>query len=120
MGRDSTEHVVTDDCLKVSIHAPTWGATRCCAKSSASCNGFNPRAHVGRDEWLVNKLTGASDVSIHAPTWGATAGLTKLYTSLGFNPRAHVGRDSGCGAHAPRRLGFNPRAHVGRDPSFSQ
>ena len=79
---------------KVSIHAPTWGATSTAFElPSERC--FNPRAHVGRDiaaitkDWLpygfnprahVGRDQAASarhewhDVSIHAPTWGATDG----------------------------------------------
>ena len=58
---------------RVSIHAPTWGATT--THPSRSCDGesFNPRAHVGRD-------------------WGRE--IIDQPVSGCFNPRAHVGRDS--------------------------
>ena len=77
---------------KVSIHAPTWGAT--------------PHLYLHHVKRMV---------SIHAPTWGATCseellawfGLfqstrprgarrlrtCKPMTMMSFNPRAHVGRD---------------------------
>ncbi len=78
---------------KVSIHAPTWGATlhhrRNCrqhqrfnsrAHVGRDCKlidrklwrlSFNSRAHVGRDQPVVGDAWGKR-VSIHAPTWGAT------------------------------------------------
>jgi len=40
--------------------------------------GFNPRAHVGRDKGVLCKRLASRVVSIHAPTWGATV------VSLGF------------------------------------
>ncbi len=101
----------------VSIHAPTWGATR---MPLVSCRLLS--------------------VSIHAPTWGATPALNRAAMAMSFNPRAHVGRDSKIvsseaesylfqstrprGARpimeAKIRLtdSFNPRAHVGRDRHY--
>ena len=56
---------------KISIHAPTWGAT---------C----PAIGDGLRECI----------SIHAPTWGATARCRCLsITGNDFNPRTHVGCD---------------------------
>ena len=55
----------------VSIHAPTWGATNVCRHSSTRSLCFNPRSHMGSD---LSILADAQQiyVSIHAPTWGAT------------------------------------------------
>ena len=77
---------------KVSIHAPTWGATK--------------------GEYL---LIGYIAVSIHAPTWGATRGnprssMTSLFQST--RPRGARPRMS---PSFHGSAGFNPRAHVGRD-----
>ena len=58
-------------CEKVSIHAPTWGATL-----------------------YVFFREDNSAVSIHAPTWGATNQSSANKTNLGFNPRTHVGCDT--------------------------
>ena len=57
--------------LAVSIHAPTWGATRIHLSVLSSTCSFNPRTHMGCD---LNDLPSALVlvVSIHAPTWGAT------------------------------------------------
>ena len=48
VGRDSSRYRIAS-CLRISIHAPAWGATG--------------------DE--TGKLT-AFEISIHAPAWGAT------------------------------------------------
>ncbi len=77
----------------ISIHAPTWGATR---RSRQSGGNFNPRTHVGCDGYMsrneVREL-----ISIHAPTWGATvAEFGQRLVLKDFNPRTHVGCD-GCG-----------------------
>ena len=92
MGRDHLTVLWRAEIL-VSIHAPTWGATRAdCWLSGLNRfqstrprgarrdaltsptlvkSSFNPRAHVGRD--LVYFLfVPLQRVSIHAPTWGAT------------------------------------------------
>ena len=91
VGRDPS---IRDSYLSycVSIHAPTWGATKkSCIRfnlvwfQSTRPRGarptvegiggilicFNPRAHVGRDEVNCRSKT-FPPVSIHAPTWGAT------------------------------------------------
>ena len=101
--------------LRVSIHAPSWGATR--------------------DD---RRDTSIERVSIHAPSWGATVEADKwkpitwfqstrprgarrpscgawCHPYDSFNPRALVGRDSTTTAHRPAPLSFNPRALVGRD-----
>ncbi len=77
----------------VSIHAPTWGATKqhiekilkVKFQSTPPHGGrrhkdldilflscFNPRPHMGGDGRLHLFLVDGAEVSIHAPTWGAT------------------------------------------------
>ena len=57
--------------LLISIHAPTWGATRPCRATQVPY-----------------------DISIHAPTWGAThCQLQWRRDHSHFNPRTHVGCD---------------------------
>ena len=100
---------------KISIHAPTWGATQL------------PRLDKGHGQ-----------ISIHAPTWGATQeavtkaidlqfqsthprGVRPMSASLtgradnDFNPRTHVGCDSILGYEITGVSDFNPRTHVGCD-----
>jgi len=61
--------------------------------TAGAVDGFNPRAHAGRDTTQLS-ITLHLPVSIHAPTQGATL-LIVLDFALdsGFNPRAHAGRD---------------------------
>ena len=81
---------------EVSIHAPTWGATSKTEADKPYINGFNPRSHMGSDALVLHPLVYDTAVSIHAPTWGAT----------GYD--GHFGHRCG---------GFNPRSHMGSDPS---
>ena len=92
VGRD-VEFFSARQRYEVSIHAPTWGATKGGSEehnkrlfqstrprgarrnwsvpiTQTKC--FNPRAHVGRDITIF-QIAIHRDVSIHAPTWGATA-----------------------------------------------
>ena len=80
------------DC-RVSIHAPTKGATadsilsiastefqstlprrerRTSSQTSAAPSGFNPRSHEGSDLYRIDLAFLIARVSIHAPTKGAT------------------------------------------------
>ena len=56
----------------VSIHAPAWGATPSCRPSPAGIPCFNPRTRVGCDLRRLGLHHDAIIVSIHAPAWGAT------------------------------------------------
>ena len=124
-----------EQAIKVSIHAPTRGATGLnvrrqsyLAFQSTRPRGarqkllnrpstqlrFNPRAHAGRD-LLDDDGVSAVMVSIHAPTRGATIIARSSSPILWFQstrPR---------GARLRLKLGwqcrycFNPRAHAGRD-----
>ena len=82
---------------KVSIHAPTRGAT-------------GPGETAVVQPW----------VSIHAPTRGATTwSLIRRSLTKGFNPRTHTGCDLQSEKH-PLRIpfGFNPRTHTGCDHPY--
>ncbi len=77
---------------RISIHAPTWGAT-----------------FVDLNECLAN------GISIHAPTWGATAEPNLAATEPEFqstHPRG-VRRTVVLGINSS--VNFNPRTHVGCD-----
>ena len=85
----------------VSIHAPAWGATACCARS---CGKF--------------------PVSIHAPAWGATWALPRRpRQASSFNPRTRVGCDMPSTDAPPCRLMFqstHPRGVRPRSPAKQQ
>ena len=57
---------------RVSIHAPTWGATSPTLSSSAP-SGFQSTLPHGERPTGPTITAATSGVSIHAPTWGATA-----------------------------------------------
>ena len=93
---------------QVSIHAPTWGATKDRIFGMMPDDGFNPRAHVGRDwetrplvyehEFQSTRPRGARldgsiyyfavGVSIHAPTWGAT--ILSILANIGARVSIHA------------------------------
>jgi len=123
---------------EVSIHAPTWGATRFTARPIPSGLCFNPRAHVGRDAEVLNisqstiqfqstrprgarllafvVLTHCNGVSIHAPTWGATGAKAALQNFfIEFQSTRPRGARRNSNYYRTHTKCFNPRAHVGRD-----
>ncbi len=58
--------------LRVSIHAPAWGATKQGVDFGKACACFNPRSRVGSDP-TFKRFKCYWEVSIHAPAWGATS-----------------------------------------------
>ena len=68
---------------KVSIHAPTRGATWQGTDKRRNTKSFNPRTHTGCDipSYFVHKIR---KVSIHAPTRGATAFCGSFLSRLLF------------------------------------
>ena len=78
--------------MRVSIHAPTWGATKA-------------REEEARRE----------RVSIHAPTWGATNGIEFGYFNDEFQSTPPRGGRLRFSASSADVRCFNPRPHVGGD-----
>ena len=78
---------------RVSIHAPAWGATRCCHWSSPTLR-VSIHAPAWGATYRVVVFVYSIYVSIHAPAWGATPGhyLPPQHHG-GFNPRSRVGSD---------------------------
>ena len=95
-GCDTAKAGVMTAADRVSIHAPTRGATFTTI-STASLNGsFNPRTHTGCD------LTSAASLS-KSPVFQSTH-------PHGVRPKSHVLFSSASG--------FNPRTHTGCDVSI--
>ena len=99
---------------RVSIHAPTRGATPSSTNDAYQTKRFNPRPHAGGDDLLEIEGSPESEVSIHAPTRGATCpsidprdsdqrvsihAPTRGATSLALGRRRH----RGVSIHAPTR-----------------
>ena len=76
---------------------------------------FNPRAHVGRDGGKSKIHHKKRLVSIHAPTWGATYSTDAGTTLSEFQSTRPRGARLSVNIKFSRSCSFNPRAHVGRD-----
>ena len=125
--------------IRVSIHAPAWGATLDDVQILAAVSEFQStrprgarrrqtRPHAARTMFQSTRPRGArridarlrralSGVSIHAPAWGATR-LTGVWARgcYGFQSTRPRGARHGNGRVDRARMpGFNPRARVGRD-----
>ena len=68
----------------ISIHAPAWGATRRGQRQSLYSANFNSRPRVGGDVQCIRKGRVGRDISIHAPAWGATKFQAMHTTSDSF------------------------------------
>ena len=99
---------------RVSIHAPTRGATAlrslCSVLAEVSIHaptrGATGKISVGSQD---------EKVSIHAPTRGATHWHILLFHNSSFNPRTHEGCDLPTFADLLSYICFNPRTHEGCD-----
>ena len=83
----------SQQCKKISIHAPTKRATAHIIYELTSIRDFNPRSHEGSDG-TYGEFCMDDTISIHAPTKGAT--IWVIYRKLilwNFNPRSHEGSD---------------------------
>ena len=104
----------------VSIHAPTRGATVLSRSGIRPMVSFNPRTHTGCDLGNTHKRFGYC-VSIHAPTRGATKPKTfRYFVPRGFNPRTHTGCDIIYVQGHDLHVCFNPRTHTGCDLRISR
>ena len=101
--------------LRVSIHAPAWGATRRPHDPCLSSVCFNPRARVGRDIQAILFASGKGSFNPRARVGRDGYAITQTFALDGFNPRARVGRDGHVRSTTWARRRFNPRARVGRD-----
>ena len=95
VGCDALASGLRERRIRVSIHAPAWGAT--CGHCPAGLVAVEVSIHA--PAWgatlghLLDRELGS--VSIHAPAWGATrpSGLPSPRGRKGFNPRTRVGCD---------------------------
>ena len=109
---------------KISIHAPTRGATIILTLKAVGFSYFNPRAHEGRDG-AVREILINPPISIHAPTRGATGGVgqniggTHISIHAPTRGATHKGaiyfRNANISIHAPTR-GATSSSGSTRDP----
>mgnify|MGYP007066360726 CR=1 FL=1 len=126
----------TCEVSKVSIHAPTRGATAVPRLRFVRFRGFNPRTHEGCDQFnLVTPLLPASfnprthegcdclratfeplaKVSIHAPTRGATDVYAQVVSYYMFQSTHPRGVRPLAYITISQLKSFNPRTHEGCD-----
>ena len=103
-------------CFRVSIHAPTRGATYLKIVEAYNNLCFNPRTHTGCDRSNPKIIRGGKDVSIHAPTRGATLNDFLLSLVLQFqSTHPHGVRPAFIILLFILKECFNPRTHTGCD-----
>ena len=122
--------------VRVSIHAPAWGAT---LRQNNLCHTFRVSIHAPAWGATCNEFIFScrKRVSIHAPAWGATligrililSGLFQSTHPHGvrqshsipppmpvcFNPRTRMGCDGSPSALPTTAPSFNPRTRMGCD-----
>ena len=108
---------LTPDDIRISIHAPAWGATKLSDVKEQFSKNFNPRTRMGCDIKALLKYRRLPlfqsthphgvrlsisfikslrfmQISIHAPAWGATIEMARDAIGLmDFNPRTRMGCD---------------------------
>ena len=118
-GCDSRVRLVTGRPSKVSIHAPTRGATIRYTSLFLRDKSFNPRTHTGCDKKVLATYSKAGAVSIHAPTRGATPSpYTPDLPYLFQSTHPHGVRQRRI-SQGEIRCCFNPRTHTGCDASYA-
>ena len=73
--------------LRISIHAPAWGATAATNAFSSLSSNFNPRSRMGSDSAIACSAVHGM-ISIHAPAWGATTPITFYYKTCSISIHA--------------------------------
>ena len=123
--------------LRISIHAPTRGATRFLSEDALFPLDFNPRSHEGSDstsftlslilsDFNPRSHEGSDEINrmqvLHLRLFQSTLprGERPRYSFTTcflqhFNPRSHEGSDDRCNSLVHRVIYFNPRSHEGSD-----
>ena len=101
---------------KISIHAPTWGATGDYQESGTITYDFNPRTHMGCDGikyCVIMSIVIFQSTHPHGvrPPCGPRWTMPWRY----FNPRTHMGCDRSLVMRFHLSRDFNPRTHMGCD-----
>ena len=120
----------------ISIHAPTWGATRRRTLSTVyikfqsthprgvrqrqnaqliAALNFNPRTHVGCDVLSISASASSPYFNPRTLVGCDSSARTSSRRGRYFNPRTHVGCDTEAWRWRSFRRDFNPRTHVGCD-----
>ena len=104
--------------INVSIHAPTWGATRLWRTQTGMTVCFNPRTHMGCDTVGLYPAKSPSLFQSTHPHGVRLIVFNQFSLYKGFNPRTHMGCDPKNSQHDVLQKRFNPRTHMGCDESI--
>ena len=103
-------------CKRISIHAPTRGATSSGLIHHSLFFDFNPRSHKGSDVMVYGRTTEKNKFQSTLPQGERRIGSIKSYEQgRNFNPRSHKGSDEIFRGGSMSRRNFNPRSHKGSD-----
>ena len=100
---------------RISIHAPTRGATVRTWQKQRNRQTFQSTLPQGERRWII---TFCCDYGYFNPRShkGSDKMMEKgVEDQQNFNPRSHKGSDMGQGSGLHRRTNFNPRSHKGSD-----
>ena len=101
--------------IKVSIHAPAWGATRRREMKYRIRPSFNPRTRMGCDANVYANNPAMEFQSTHPHGVRPTVITLSVFFIACFNPRTRMGCDGRHHRHSPHGRGFNPRTRMGCD-----
>ena len=102
--------------LRISIHAPTRGATPEPASRHPTQAYFNPRSHKGSDVGPGREASGSVPDFNPRSHKGSDDKFWRVETvRKNFNPRSHKGSDKGDVSVVLPAGDFNPRSHKGSD-----
>ncbi len=100
--------------VKVSIHAPAWGATVVSVLAAPSV-----RVSIHAPAWgatfMSEPVPSTLEVSIHAPAWGATSRCAMTPPPPMFRSTPPHGGRPCCRVAAVERRSFDPRPRMGGD-----
>ena len=135
-GSDMLQDMQHGVMYRISIHAPTRGATPTSEKRRSRRN-FNPRSHKGSDSLSHASYSSYRYFNPRSHKGSDAPALQATYRPAYFNPRSHKGSDiiggtrmdvKAISIHAPTRGAtdngsdnggnngdFNPRSHKGSD-----
>ena len=113
MGSDFRDKLETMS-TRVSIHAPTWGAT-----THRDAQLFPGDVSIHAPTWGATRRRAEErrreEVSIHAPTWGATSESYYYTGQSQFQSTLPHGERHNNNLFKPLNDSFNPRSHMGSD-----
>ena len=105
--------------FKVSIHAPTRGATALWGRGGVLVESFNPRAHAGRDMIRRVRAYIKSRFQSTRPRGARLADMGAKLAGVGFQSTRPRGARHYLDKLLETQQCFNPRAHAGRDAIFT-